>query len=72
MQKVFNKFDTRRYGAALKDDITNGMNCLGLKASDLTEFIMGLDVNQDGKMSQTKNLPDYIFKAATETEMTKH
>ena len=42
------------------------MNCLGLKAWDMEEFFVGLDVNQDGEVSLAEfkdNLPPYVFKA---------
>jgi len=42
------------------------MNCLGLKAWDLNEFFVGLDVNKDNEISLNEfkeNLPTYVFKA---------
>jgi len=64
--KVFDQFDTDNSGSLSKDEIINAMNCLGLKAWDMEEFFVGLDVNNDGEVSLAEfkdNLPPYVFKA---------
>jgi len=64
--KVFDQIDTDSSGSLSKEEIIHAMNCLGLKAWDLEEFFVGLDVNKDGEISLTEfkeNLPSYVFKA---------
>ena len=63
---MFDQFDTDHSGDLSKDEIMNAMKALGLKAWDLNEFFVGLDTNQDGKISLAEfkdNLPSYVFKA---------
>jgi len=64
--KIFDQFDTDNSGSLSKDEIKNAMSCLGLKAWDVNEFFVGLDVNGDGEISLAEfkdNLPSYVFKA---------
>ena len=63
---MFDQIDADKSGTLSKEEVINAMKALGLKAWDLNEFFVGLDVNQDGEVSLAEfkdNLPSYVFKA---------
>lgn len=58
--------DTDNSGALSKEEIKNACNCLGLKAWDIDEFFVGLDVNKDGEIELKDfkdNLPTFVYQA---------
>jgi len=64
--KVFDQMDTDNSGALSKQEIKDACSCLGLKAWDIDEFFVGLEVNADGEIELAEfksNLPKFVFDA---------
>lgn len=64
--KVFDQMDVDNSGALSKEEIKNACSCLGLKAWDIDEFFVGLEVNADGEIELAEfksNLPKFVFDA---------
>ena len=58
--------DTDNSGALSKQEIKNACNCLGLKAWDIDEFFVGLEVDANGEIALNEfkdNLPSYVLQA---------
>ena len=58
--------DTDNSGALSKEEIKNACNCLGLKAWDIDEFFVGLEVDKNGEIALADfkdNLPKFVYQA---------
>jgi Ca2+-binding EF-hand superfamily protein len=58
--------DVDNSGALSKEEIKAACSCLGLKAWDIDEFFVGLEVNSDGEIELSEfksNLPKFVFDA---------